>query len=303
MRTRAQYKHKRFPLKAPDFQYAKPETIKEALEILASNEGEVLALAGGQSLMPMLNLRLVFPDILVDLNGLEDMQGIEDLGDVIRLGALTRHVDVEASDVIAKHLPLLARAIKDVAHPAIRHRGTIGGSLALADPAAELPACAVAADAIIVTQGLNGERRLAAVDFFKSIFETALEPGELIIAIEFPKMLACRFAFQEVARRKGDYAMAGVAMVAKDGASLGDVRIVLFGVAAKPVRAIHAEEALMAIKVADIDEARAAEIAEQGILDIGFIDDLHTSEKTKSHLAKVMIKRCVLELIEGDAHG
>lgn len=290
-------------MKAPNFKYTKPETIEEALELLTSDTDEILALAGGQSLMPMLNLRLALPDVLVDLNEIKELKGIEDIGDAIRIGALTRHVELETSSVIAEHLPLVARAIQDVAHPAIRHRGTIGGSLALADPAAELPACVLAGDATIITMGSSGETRYAADDFFKSTFETALKPGELITAIEFPKDAQGHFAFQEVARRKGDYAMAGVALAARGKKRLEDVRIVLFGVSSKPVRASAAEQALNGAQLKDINSKSAEDIGAQGIEGIDFIGDLHASEATKAHLAKVMIKRCVLDLIESDTNG
>jgi aerobic carbon-monoxide dehydrogenase medium subunit len=285
-------------LKAPKFKYTKPAALDEALEILASDSDDVLVLAGGQSLMPMLNLRLAMPDVLVDLNGLPDLNGIEDMGDVIRIGAMTRHVELEKSPLVAKHLPLISRAIKDIAHPAIRHRGTIGGSLALADPAAELPACALAGKATIVTASTSGETRIAADVFFQSTFETALNPGDLITAVEFPKRLQQQFAFREIARRKGDYAMAGVALTACGKARLEDVRIALFGVSAAPVRALVAEHALNGVRLKAIDKKLAEEIGELGVSDINFIGDLHTSETTKAHLTKVLIKRCVLDLAE-----
>lgn len=289
-------------MKAPDFKYAKPETLEEALAILGSDE-EVVALAGGQSLMPMMNLRLAAPDILMDLNGLPGIGDIEDRGDYIRVGALTRHAQLEKSETIAAHLPLIAEAIKDVAHPAIRHRGTIGGSLALADPAAELPACAIAANATIICTGSSGERRVSADDFFQGTYETALHPGDLITAIEFPKVTGKSYAFRELARRKGDYAMAGVAVTASADEILTDVRLALFGVSDKPVRAVHAEQALTGMVRADIDAKQADEVGHIGIRDIDIIGDIHASEKTKLHLTKILIKRCVLDLAGGRRNG
>ena len=253
--------------------------------------------------MPMMNLRIAQPDALIDLNGLEELTGIEDLGEVIRIGAMTRHVDLLSSPVIAKHLPLVARAACEIAHPAIRHRGTIGGSLALADPAAELPACALASDAIIHTTSLTGEQAFKAEDFFKGTFETALEPGALITGVDFPKHARQRFAFREIARRKGDYASVGVAITARGKAALEQLRIVLFGIATKPERAMAAEQMLEGLPLAKADDAAIRAASEVATQDIDIIGDLHNSEATKSHLAKVLVKRCLKDLVEEGGDG
>src|ERR1700750_2706709 len=173
-------------MKASAFNYARAVSVSEALELLRTHGERAKVLAGGQSLMPAMNLRLISPELIVDIGELAELRGIGVMGDVLRIGALTRHVDLLRSPEIAAHAPLLTEAITHVAHPAIRNRGTIGGSLAHADPASELPACMLALNAIIVVRGQAGERRIAARDFFTGIYETALSPEELLVAVELP---------------------------------------------------------------------------------------------------------------------
>jgi len=172
-------------VKAPAFAYAKPRSLQEAFELLERHGERARVLAGGQSLIPSLNMRLSSPEVLVDIGGLP-LRGTVVKGQRISIGALATHAEIEASAEIRRHVPMLAEAVKHVAHPAIRNRGTLGGSLALADPAAEYPAVAVALDATLVLHGRGGERRVQAKDFFKGLFETALRPGEIIVAAEFP---------------------------------------------------------------------------------------------------------------------
>lgn len=269
----------------------------EALALLNGDDsGDVAALAGGQSLMPMLNLRLATPDALVDLNGIEGLAGLEDEGEHIRIGALTRHVDIETSKIAAKHLPLFVRAVGEIAHAAIRHRGTLGGSLALADPAAEFPACCVACGAVIVTQSLTGERRIAAEDFFHGIFHTELEHGELITAVEIPKHggRAEHWGFDEIARRKGDYATAGLVVFGTGKRALDDPRIVLFGVGEKPLRVNAAEAVIAGCRLPVSDEVIAE--AQEAMGGLELIEDLHSSTATKAHLAKVLLGRVLKTL-------
>src|ERR1700730_3813063 len=199
-------------MKASAFDYAPATSVDDALRLLAAHGQAAKVLAGGQSLMPAMNLRLISPDIVVDIGSLSELKGIAVRGSTLHIGALTRHADLLRSSEIATHAPLLADAVAHVAHPAIRNRGTIGGSLAHADPASELPASMVALNATIVVRGQTGERRIAAEDFFTGIYEIALSAQELLIAIEVPvaQKKSAHF-FHEFARRHGDYAIAGLA--------------------------------------------------------------------------------------------
>ena len=197
-------------MKAPAFAYAKPASLSAAFEMLANPNAKVLA--GGQSLIPSLNMRLSSPELLVDITGLPGLSDIKVVGDVVRIGALVTHARLEQSPEVARHVPLLAQAVPHVAHAAIRNRGTIGGSLALADPAAEYPACAIALDAVFIIKNKTAERRVKAEQFFKGLFETDLKPDELLVAVEFPVAAkADRSVFLELTRRHGDYAIIGLA--------------------------------------------------------------------------------------------
>src|SRR5882672_5609688 len=199
-------------MKAAAFAYARATSVSNALDLLAAHGDRAKVLSGGQSLMPAMNLRLISPEMIVDIGALAELRGIAVRGNTLLIGALTRHVDLLKSPEIAAHAPLLAEAVAHVAHPAIRNRGTLGGSLAHADPASELSACMLALEATMVVHGGDGERRIAAADFFQGIFQTALSAEELLIAIELPTMRknSAHF-FHEFARRHGDYAIAGIA--------------------------------------------------------------------------------------------
>src|SRR6476660_3945024 len=224
-------------MKASAFAYARATSISNALELLAAYGERAKILSGGQSLMPAMNLRLISPELIVDIGDLSELRGIAVKDDILTIGALTRHVDILRSTEIAAHAPLLAEAIAHVAHPAIRNRGTVGGSLAHADPASELPACMVALNATVVVRGQTGERRIAAVDFFKGIYETALTAQELLIAVELPaaKKNSAHFFF-EFARRRGDYAIAGLAAQAIVAAGMfTNLQLVFFAVGDRPV--------------------------------------------------------------------
>jgi carbon-monoxide dehydrogenase medium subunit len=259
-------------LKAPSFAYARAKSLAEAFELIERPGAKILA--GGQSLIPSLNMRLAHPDLLVDITGLRDLKGIELKPTGLRIGALATHSQIEKSELVAKHAPLLAEAVKHVAHPAIRNRGTIGGSLALADPAAEYPAVALALNATIVLLGRRGERRVSAEHFFKGLFETDIRPGELLAAVEFPKTE--RAVFMELARRHGDYAIIGIAAVADASGK----RIAFCGAGATPVLAPTAA------KASSLDAAQKA--LEK---DLQPPADLYHSSKTKMHLAKVLLSR------------
>jgi len=262
-------------VKAASFAYAKPRALAEALALAARPGAKVLA--GGQSLIPSLNMRLSSPELLVDINGLDELKGIRLDKDVVRIGALTTHAEIEKSDVVNKHLPLLAEAVPHIAHPAIRNRGTIGGSLALADPAAEYPACVLALDAVIIATSQEGERRIKASDFFIGLFETDLKPGELLTAVEFKAQKKDqRSTFLELARRHGDYAIVGLAAFAANGTK----RFAYFGAADRAVLAQNAA------KAKDLEAAKVA-LAK----DLQPPADLYHSSQTKLHLARVLLER------------
>ena len=265
-------------MKAPRFAYARPVSLAEALALLAEHKDEARVLAGGQSLMPMLNFRVAAPKVLVDINRIASLAGIKVTKSFVRIGALTRHVELERSADIARHLPLIAAAMPHIAHPAIRNRGTFGGSCALGDPAAELPACAIALGATFVVAGKKGERRVAAEDFFKGLYATALKTGELLVAAEFPlPKPGYASAFGELARRHGDYAMVGLAA---HGSKQG-VRAAFFGVGDRP-KAIEADSVDGILDKVDSElEPRA---------------DLHASAAMKLHLAKVLAGRVLKQL-------
>jgi aerobic carbon-monoxide dehydrogenase medium subunit len=283
-------------MKAPDFSYDRPETLAAALAALSTGGPDARLLAGGQSLMPMLNFRVAAPSVLIDINRVPGLDAVEETDNLIRIGALVRHEAVERSETIARHVPMLDTVMPHIAHAAIRSRGTIGGSLAHAAPAAELPACMIALDATIVAHSQNGERRIAAADFFIGIYETALAADEMIVAVEIPKQTARRHAFRELTRRQGDYAIVGLALTAASGPSLDDTRIVFFGVAGQPVRAIAAEAAMAGLEAGAQAGERAAAALDDTLEPDG---DLNAPPAMKLHLAKVLLKRAITDLAEG----
>lgn len=284
-------------MKAPAFAYVRPASLAEAFDLLERHGDEAKILAGGQSLMPALNMRLSSPTVLIDINGLAELAGIALRDGVLRIGALTRHREIERSAEIAKHAPLMAQAMPHVAHAAIRNRGTFGGSIAYADPAAELPACAVALDAHFVLASRAGERRVAARGFFTDLYTTQLKAGEVLVAGEFPVGEANRrSAFLELARRQGDYAIVGVAA---HGACEHDVfsgvSVVFFGVGATPVLAKSVGAALEGRRYSrDLVAAAQAAVG----ADVAPGDDLYQSAATRLHLARVLAGRAIARLAE-----
>jgi carbon-monoxide dehydrogenase medium subunit len=249
---------------------------------------EARLLAGGQSLMPALNMRLAQPAILVDINHVAELRGIAEAGGGrIRIGALTRHAELGRAALVRERLGLLHDAVPHIAHPAIRNRGTFGGSLALADPAAELPACAVALGAEILLASRRGLRRVQAAEFFRGLYETARRPDEVVAGAEFPPARGGeRSVFLELARRRGDYAMVGLAARATvDGGVARDLRLVFLGVAAKPALAGAAAAAASGRKPAEA--IPAAQEALAGDLDP--VGDLHADPATKLHLARMLL--------------
>jgi carbon-monoxide dehydrogenase medium subunit len=282
-------------MKASAFNYARATSVSNALELLRALGDRAKVLSGGQSLMPAMNLRLISPELIVDIGELTELRGIAVTDNVLKIGALTRHVDLARSPEIAARAPLLAEAIAHVAHPAIRNRGTLGGSLAHADPASELPACMLALNATIIVRGQTGERRIAARDFFTGIYETALSPEELLIAVELPAAPknSVHF-FHEFARRHGDYAILGLAAQAVvEGDTFADLRLAFFAVGDRPVLAKAANKlagvSITPAVVADACGALSEELDPH--------DDQQASASMRRHLAKVLLVRCVAALL------
>ena len=226
-------------MKASNFAYQRPEDLPQALDLLALHGQEAAIIAGGQSLLALLNFRLAAPELLIDIGRLDELKSLRETDDHIEIGGLVRHCELQASALIARELPLLHRAIGHIAHPAVRHRGTIGGSLAMADPAAELPACCLALDGQFSLVSAKGRRWVAAEDFFQGVYETVLRADEILAAVRLPKPGPDGIAvFDEIARRRGDFAMAGLAMAAQaQGDELKNIRLALLGVADRPILA------------------------------------------------------------------
>lgn len=276
-------------MKPAPFAYKRAHSPEEAVALLGQN-ADARLLAGGQSLIATLNMRLSAPTLLIDINGIGGLDRIAQKDGMVEIGALVRHAQAERSDVIAKAAPLIARAMPHIGHAAIRNRGTLCGSIAFADPAAELPACLLALDGEVEATGSKGKRSIKAEDFFKGLFETALAPDEMITAVRLPAAgKDTRVGFAELARRHGDYAIAGLAASARAGGKgLADVRLAFFGVGNTPVRAKKAEAALAG---GDIEAAVAA-------LDLAPHDDVQASAAVKKHLAGVLLRRVAKQLKE-----
>ncbi len=279
-------------MKAPPFAYRKAASLGEVFEVLEQHGDGARILAGGQSLLATLNMRLSSPQILVDITGIDALRGIAVSGNKVTIGALTTHAEIEHSPEIAKALPLLAQAAPHIAHVAIRNAGTIGGSLALADPAAEWPACCLALDAEMIVAGKTGTRRIKARDFFQSLYTTALESGEVLTAVEFPvPATGTRSAFVELTRRRGDYAIVGVAATARaSNGALSNVRLAFLGVDQTAVlakSAMHELEGKSPSKH-NIDAAARA-LAD----DFDPAGDVYSTPATRMHLARVITARAL----------
>jgi carbon-monoxide dehydrogenase medium subunit len=280
-------------MKPAPFVYHRPQTLGETFDLLERLGDEARILAGGQSLVPAMNMRLATPGAVIDINWLPGLDAVRLDGDTLAIGALTRLDAVEQSALVARHAPLIAQAIPHVGHLAIRMRGTVGGTLALADPAAELPACAVALDAVLRTASRGGGRDIAAADFYRGIYTTALAPGEVLTELRVPPPRGRRACFDELARRHGDYALVGLAAVADiEGGRFADVRLVFLGVGPTPVRAVGAERALRH----DAADAASAERLLGDDLDPP--SDVHASAALRRHLARVLLRRAVRRLLD-----
>jgi len=280
-------------MKAPAFGYIQPKTVDDALECLQQHGSDATVLAGGQSLMASLNMRLSNPAVLIDINDIDELSGINMVENQLRIGAMTRQVELEHSTLVSQHAPLITMVIPHIAHPAIRNRGTIGGSIVFADPAAELPACMVALNGQMVAQGPDGERRITATEFFQDLFETALAENELLTAIEIPVADENqRFGFRELTRRHGDYAIVGLC-ASSDWSSddLTELRLAYFNVGPRP---ILAEQTASDICRNWRQEQNGMSLDRlDGELDPP--DDLNATSAMRVHLAKVLTRRVLKE--------
>ncbi|MDW7982855.1 MAG: xanthine dehydrogenase family protein subunit M [Thermomicrobium sp.] len=291
-------------MKPPRFRYSRPTSLDEALAILAAAPDEAKPLAGGQSLIPMLNMRLARPSLLVDLNGLSELQGIELRDGTLVVRAMTRQRTVERSALVAQHVPLLAEAIRWVGHLPIRTRGTVGGSIAHADPAAELPGVLLALDGVVQLTSGRGQRVVRADDFFVDLLTTTAEPDELVTEVHFPLLPArSGTAWLEVARRHGDYALVGVGAVVTleaDLEQISEVRLSFIGVGGRPVRARSAEAALRGQPVrAETWRAAAAAVRQE----LDPVGDIHASAQYRRSVAGVLAERALALAAERAREG
>ena len=282
-------------MKPAPFEYRAPNTLEEALTVLSEHGGEAKILAGGQSLIPSMNFRVLQPALLVDINRIAGLAGVEstEAGE-IRIGAMARQASLEHHSIIARSAPLLHETLPHIAHPQIRNRGTIGGSLVHADPASELPVYALARDLRMRARSAAGERWIEAGEFFLGMFTTALQPDEMLVEIEIPPLPSgAGWSFQEMARRRGDYALMGVAawLVLDAQGVCQDARLVYLNAGDGPLRATAAEQALIGEKPGpDTFEAAAATAAEQEIEPFGSV---HATVEFQRHLANVLTRRAL----------
>jgi carbon-monoxide dehydrogenase medium subunit len=277
-------------MKLPPVEYEAPTTVAEATDLLAEHGDEASVLAGGQSLIPLLALRLARPEVLIDVNGIAELSGVSAEDGRVAIGATTREYVAEESEIVAEAVPLLAAALPFIGHEAIRSRGTIGGSLAHADPAAELPAVARALDAEFVVRGQSGVRVIPAAQWFEGYLTTSRSPDELLVEVRFPAARrGTGTSFQEVARRHGDFAMVGLAAsLVMSGEVITEARLAFAGVADVPVRAAAAEDLL-------VGERPSAELfdeaARRATRDLDPPADLHGSSDYRRTVAAAVVRR------------
>ena len=279
-------------MKAPELSYKRAGSVGQVIELLAAYGDDVRVLAGGQSLMPTLNMRLSKPKLLLDINQLNALKGISFEDGIVRVGALVRHAEIMRSTIISENLPLIAEAMPHVAHVAVRNRGTFGGSIALADPAAELPACVLALEATIVVESVRGRRDIPASDYFKGLFETERRPDELLIEVRIPSIgMKGVHAFSELSRRQGDFAIAGVACTAEiQGDTISSARLVYFASEDRPTLATNAVAAIT--NQTWSAGIRAAALEALGD-DLEPMENLQGSSEFKLHLQRVLTGRAL----------
>lgn len=279
-------------MKPAPFDYCCPDSVEETVQLLASRLGDAKIMAGGQSLGPMLNFRVVRPELIVDVSRLLELDFVREREDGgLSVGALTRHRVLETSPLVARCFPVIPETMQHVAHLAIRNRGTIGGSLSHADPAAELPLLVRLLDAGIVARSTRGERTISAHDFFTGPLSTVLEEDELVVRIEMPGMRHNGWAFEEFARRVGDFALSasGVLLQVEDG-RVQEARVAMMGVGDTPLRRGEAEAALLGETLSDAVIEKAVEAACAGLEPR---QDLHASPDFRSHLSAVLVRRSI----------
>ncbi|MEV5798512.1 FAD binding domain-containing protein [Streptomyces collinus] len=275
----------------PTFDYTRPASVDEALRALADAGDDAKVLAGGQSLLPLLRLRLAFPELVVDVGRIPELRGVREDGDTLVIGAMTTHHEVVHDPLVRRHAGLLAQATATVADPAVRHRGTLGGSLAHADPAGDLPAVALALDAELVVAGPGGRRTVPAREFFVDYLQSALAPDELLVEVRVPKREAWGFHYEKFHPVAQSWAIVGVAALVRRGdGRIAEARIGLTNMGSTPLRATAAEEALSGADGPGA-VARAAEAAAEGARPA---QDLAASPEYREHLARVLTKRAVL---------
>jgi aerobic carbon-monoxide dehydrogenase medium subunit len=287
-------------VKPAKFEYHAPASIEEALAILGRYDGEARVLAGGQSLVPMMNFRLATPSAIVDLNRIDGLANVEEDGEVIRIGSMTRQRRLEFEPLISSKLPLLREALRWVGHLPTRSRGTIGGSIAHADPAAEIPMVLQALEGEVVAHGPQGERRIPAQDLFHAALTTSLSPLEIITEVRFPAMPArAAYAVEEFARRKGDFAIAAVAvMLMRDGERCIKARLATAGVGPASIRLREAEAVL---EQKGLSEDAIAEAADKAKAQVDPVADLNGSAEYRRHLTGVLASRAIVKAIASAA--
>ncbi|WAH99297.1 FAD binding domain-containing protein [Arthrobacter sp. MMS18-M83] len=274
------------------FDYAAPATVAEALGVLADAGDDVKLLAGGQSLIPVMKLRLADPAMVVDLGRIGELSGVREDGDALLIGAMTTHHQIATDPLIAEHVPLLAMAAATVADPQVRHRGTFGGALVHADPAGDLPAPVLAAEATFILAGPNGERRVAAADFFQGYFTTAVDDGEILTHIRVPKYTGWGAHYEKFTRVAQQWSIVAVAaMVRLEGGTIAEARIGLTNMASTPLRAAAVEQALAGAPATREAIATASAHAAEGT---DPASDLNGDAAYRRHLAEVLTKRAVI---------
>jgi carbon-monoxide dehydrogenase medium subunit len=286
-------------VKAAAFNYQRVHSIQEALALLDNHGDNAKLIAGGQSLLPSLNMRLSNPEILIDLQGVAELKGITFEGGVVRIGAMTTHTEIQNSKIIQEQLPLLTEAVPHIAHRAIRNLGTWGGSCVLGDPAAEWPACAVALDAVMVIAGSKGQRKVVAKDFFLDLYTTALQADEILVASEFTITSAKRVHyFEELSRRHGDYAVTGlVCSLQLEQNKITQSRFVYFSVASIPLMAQGLQSVLQNQSISDLSNQTLITQAQHSVqAEIQTLSDLTNSAEMKKHLLGVLLERAMKKL-------